>query len=166
MFLNSSILWNPRKIDDVITIAFSDYKLRKKNKIEYYNLPCAFDIETTSFQENGDKRAIMYGWSLGLNGQVIIGRTWEEFQACCTALVARLGLGDSRRLVIYVHNLSFEFAFLSHVLEWESVFAREERKPIKALTTDGIEFRCSYFLSGLSLEKIGENLQKYPVRKW
>lgn len=165
MFLNSSILWSPGKIDEVITLAFSDCKLRKKNKIEYYNLPCAFDIETTSFQDNDDKRAIMYGWTLGLNGQVIIGRTWEEFQACCGTLVARLGLGDSRRLVIYVHNLSFEFAFISHVLEWESVFAREERKPIKALTTTGIEFRCSYFLSGLSLEKIGENLQKYPVRK-
>ena len=35
-----------------------------ETKPEIYNVPCAFDIETTSFYEEGKKRAIMYIWML------------------------------------------------------------------------------------------------------
>ena len=49
--------------------------------------------------------------------------------------------------------------------KWISVFAIKNRTPVKATTFDGIEFRCSYLLSGYSLAKIGEHLQKYKVEK-
>ena len=68
-------------------------------------------------------------------------------------------------MLIFVHNLSYEFQWICHKFEWKSIFARKERKPMKALTKNGIEFRCSYILSGCSLEKVGKDLQKYKVEK-
>lgn len=41
----------------------------------------------------------------------------------------------------------------------------DTRKPLYALTKNGIEFRCSYLLSGYSLQVLGENLTKYKVEK-
>ena len=45
------------------------------------------------------------------------------------------------------------------------MFAVKNRTPVKAVTFDGIEFRCSYLLSGYSLKKVAEHLQKYKVSK-
>ena len=36
-------------------------KCYSKKKIQYYNVPCGFDIETTSTYKNGDKYAFMNG---------------------------------------------------------------------------------------------------------
>ena len=64
-----------------------------------------------------------------------------------------------------MHNLAFEFQFIRKLVEWESVFAIKERTPVKCLTSMGIEFRCSLILSGYSLAKVGEHLQRYKVQK-
>ncbi|HZK00236.1 MAG TPA: DNA polymerase, partial [Tissierellaceae bacterium] len=74
-------------------------------------------------------------------------------------------LTPSKRLVIYVHNLGYEFQFMRKYFEWEEVFSVDLRKPIKAVTTSGIEFRCSYILSGFSLERLAKNLVSHKVDK-
>lgn len=68
-------------------------------------------------------------------------------------------------LFVYVHNLSYEFQFLRKWFEWQRVFSIDLRKPIYAITTGNIEFRCSYLLSGYSLAKLGEQLMKYKCAK-
>ena len=135
------------------------------HKVEYINLPCAFDIETSSFEENGEKKACMYIWQLGINGRVIVGRTWKEFTDTLNELVEILNLGFDKRLIIFVHNLAYEFAWIKKRFKWNNVFSREKGSPIKALTTLGIEFRCSYMLSGCSLEQTCNNLTKYKLNK-
>ncbi|MFW3388004.1 UNVERIFIED_CONTAM: DNA polymerase, partial [Kocuria sp. CPCC 205274] len=74
-------------------------------------------------------------------------------------------LGSDKRLVIYVHNLAYEFQFMRKYFEWEEVFSIKERKPIRALTVDGVEFRDSYILSGMSLATVANNLTKHKVAK-
>ncbi len=131
----------------------------------YYNVPCAFDIETSSFYEHDEKRACMYIWQMGLNGYCIIGREWKEFTELLDLIAEEFNLSSKCRLIIYVHNLSFEFQFMRKHLKIEQTFNLETRRPMKVLCTNGIEFRCSYLLSGLSLENVGKNLQKYRVQK-
>lgn len=138
--------------------------IKNNQKVEYYNISAAFDIETSSFYEDGDKRAIMYGWTFGVMGRVILGRTWKEFVDVLNTLHRELGLHPAKRLVIYVQNLGYEFQFMRKFFEWVKVFAVKERSPVYALT-GGIEFRCSYILSGYNLENMGKNLIKYPVQK-
>lgn len=142
-----------------------EYKIIKTNKKKcYYNIPCAFDIETSSFYDNDEKRGIMYEWTLGINGHIIIGRTWDEFMNVIEWLTNELNTTENR-IIIYVHNLAFEFQFIRSHFEWEQVFSVKERTPVYARTTTGIEFRCSYILSGYSLKSVGEHLNKWHVEK-
>lgn len=143
----------------------------KDNKsIEWYNVPASFDIETSSFYEGGikapeNKRAIMYIWQFGINELVCYGRTWEEFETFMIALQIILGTNEKRRLLVYVHNLPYEWQFIRKRFSWTKVFLLEDRKPVKA-RMGGVEFRCSLKLSGgKSLENVGKDLQSHKVEK-
>lgn len=143
--------------------------VRDNKKVEYYNVPAGFDIETSSFyqyeKKPENKRSIMYIWQFGIYNYVTTGRTWQEFINFLSVLRRILLLNESRRLVVYVHNLPYEFQFLRKHLEWEEVFILSERKPVYA-TSDGIEFRCSLKLAGgKSLANVAKDLQKYKVKK-
>ena len=140
--------------------------IKTNRKISYANVPCTLDIETSSFYVNGTKQAILYSFVLGINGSCVIGRTYEELIICLNKISEFYSLDKDKRLIIYVHNFSYEFQFIRLWMNWDKVFAIEERKIVYALSDIGIEFRCSYLLSGYSLEYIGENLlHKYQVKK-
>ena len=145
-----------------------EYETIKTNKkVEYINLPCGFDIETSSIKDGDKKVAFMYIWmvAIGHDTGVFYGRTWAEFFEVCELLQQKFKLNQSRRLVIYVHNLGYEFQFMRKYFNWKEVFAVSERKPIKAVTEHGIEFRDSYILSGFSLANTAKNLTKYKIKK-
>ena len=138
-----------------------------KTKCEYLNIESAFDIETTSTIYNGEKSAFMYVWMFGIGygNDVFYGRTWEEFLSLCELLGVYFDLHENKRLITYVHNLGYEFQFMRKFFNWEGVFSIDERKPIKALCDMGIEFRCSYILSGYSLASLAKNLTTHKVKK-
>ena len=156
--------------------------IKSKDKI-YYNLAMSFDIETSSFYEdkNGviytnddyrklkntvkaDKKAIMYIWQFAIEDNVIIGRTWNDFLYFCKKLYDFLNLKE-RYIVVYVHNLSYEFQFICKWFNWIDIFADSERKPIKATTDTHFIFKCSYRLSGYSLEVLANNLKSHNIKK-
>lgn len=156
--------------------------IKSKDKI-YYNLAMSFDIETSSFYEdkNGviytnddyrklkntvkaDKKAIMYIWQFAIEENVIIGRTWNDFLYFCKKLYDFLNLKE-RYIVVYVHNLSYEFQFICKWFNWIDIFADSERKPIKATTDTHFIFKCSYRLSGYSLEVLANNLKSHNIKK-
>lgn len=164
-FSNCKISDAKHFIEDVAHALMGVPLIKTNKKIEYINAPAAFDIESTSFMQGDEKRACMYVWMLGVNGVVMFGRSWDLFVCIINDLVKRFDLSKNRRLIIYVHNFAFEFQFLRKWFEWEDVFSIDERKPLYALTKDGVEFRCSYLLSGYALATLGEQLRKYPVQK-
>lgn len=143
----------------------ADFKWSSKSKIKYLSAPLAFDIETTSFYEDGKKRATMYAFVFGVNGHCFLGRTWGEFLTCLDIIVKRYDLGEKKRAIVWVHNLPYEFQWMAKWLEVEYVFALDERKPVEVRLKNGIVFRCSYALSGYSLASVGKNLLKYRVEK-
>ena len=159
-YLNSLHFEN--SLDDILC----DIEFIKKGKKQMLsNVASVFDIEATSFYTDNEKQCCMYAWGFGLNGKCIRGRTWNEFIDVINKLSYYYELSNDRRLVIYIHNLSYEFQWFKKYFEWEKVFSLDSRKPVYAITKNGIEFRCSYILSGYSLEKLGENLTKYKVEK-
>lgn len=170
-FLQTNKIYKPSEISDVLKLVRPNFRFATTNKKEkYFNVPCSFDIETSSFfrstgNDEPQKTAIMYEWTFGIYGLVIIGREWNEFITMIEWLCDELKLNDKKRLIVYVHNLSYEFQFVRHWFEWEKVFSIDNRKPIYATTTRGVEFRCSYLLSGYSLAKLGDELRNYPVKK-
>lgn len=163
-------VYNINQINEFLSEAFEVYDMVKTGRRTLlYNIPASFDIETTSFYGSADgeikKQAIMYVWQFGINGYKILGRTWDEFGMFIGSLVDYAKLNSNCRLVIYVHNLSFEFQFLQKWFKWDNVFTFKTRRPVYAIT-GGLEFRCSYFLSNYNLEYLGKNLlTKYPRKK-
>ena len=152
-------------IDDIPEIVKGWELVRKNKYLQYYNVSVSFDIETTSFIQNQEERATMYIWAMCLNGQYIIGRTWEEWLNVLNTLKESLQLNKNKRLILYVHNLQFETAFIKGYFDIEKVLANNIRKPIMFNTTDGLEFRCSYLLSGYSLETLANVYLKNRVKK-
>ena len=141
-------------------------KDRNGEVIRYYNYPFTFDIESSSFYtKQNNKMACMYAWAMTINGVSVYGRTWKEFTFFMEELKLRLHLDYHNRIIIYIHNLSYEFQFIRRRFIFSKVFARKKRHPIKALMDNCFELKCSYFLSGLSLEKTAENLSSVKVKK-
>lgn len=144
--------------------------IENNKKIQYYNIPAAFDIETSSWYENGvkepeNKRGCMYIWQFGIYNLVTTGRTWQEFIRFTQVVSRILQLNSKRRLVVYIHNMQFEFQWMHKYFEWDKVFFLDKRRPVYAIT-GGIEFRCSLKLSGgKGLAGVGKDLIKYKCLK-
>lgn len=127
----------------------------KKN---YKALTCAFDIETTNYKPL--MQGIMYIWQFAIEDDVIIGRTWNEYDLLMTRICAQLRSKET--LIIFVHNLAFEFQFLrgQYTFEPDEVFAISRRKVVKATMFENkIEWRCSYMLSNMSLDRWLDSLK-------
>lgn len=139
---------------------------QERKKVYYANLPCAFDIEDTSFYQGEEKVSIMYVWQVGINGIVYMGRTWEQFRELTEVINNSVpsDKGNQYRYIIYVHFLDHEFQFIRKRFIWSSVFSRKERSPIYAITGH-IEFRDSYILTGKSLAKTADDIRAYPGMK-
>lgn len=158
---------------EILSIILSSEIVTKKSSrkgkseipVEYINLPVSFDIEVSSFVCDGRKTACMYVWMIAVNDKVVVGRTWDEFIDLMEYIASELGLTPRKRLVIYVHNLAYEFQFIRKRFLWNKVFSLKRLRPVYALTESGIEFRCSYLLSALSLDKTAETLTKHKLEK-
>ena len=110
--------------------------------------------ESADYWNNLQPLALCYIWQFSCDGVVYYGRELRDF------LKVLDDLPHDVEIIIWVHNLSYEFHFLTNILTWSSVFARSSHKPIKAKSKEypNIEFRCTYMLTRLSLATWGEQL--------
>ena len=118
----------------------------------YLDIVCAFDIECSTIEVNNEPQAIMYIWQFQLGEQyTIIGRTWDGFVEMVKKINIVLEDRDAR-LMVYVHNLAYEFQFLCGVWDFapEDSFCTDARSPLYCLM-GRMELRCSYRLSNYSL---------------
>ena len=139
--------------------------VKQRNRSRYYNVPAAFDIETSSFYIDGEKQGCMYIWMFGFYKWVTYGRTWDEYKKFIHRLSIALDLAYDVRLAVYIHNMPYEFQWMRKHFTWDATFFLEERKPVYGVV-DGIEYRDSLKLAQKKLAKVGEDdLKKYPVHK-
>ena len=175
------MIYTFNQVDDFLNSIDKSQIIQNKNK-NFYNLPCSFDIETSSFYQTktgiiytndeykklnlntGNKKAIMYVWQFAIADNVIFGRTWQDFFNFINKLYFFLNLKKCY-LIVYVHNLAYEFQFICKWFKWVDIFADTERKPIKAECDKHIIFKCSYRLSGYSLAVLADNLQRHKIKK-
>lgn len=131
-----------------------------------------FDIETTSFFYESDKKPFLYKeghdpeywagvfagglpyiWQFGVNGTYFYGREINDFYDLLDDFPPDL------HIRIAVHNLGFEWHFLDK-LKWSKVFAKSAHKPITATCAEhpNIQFYCTLSLENRSLESWGKDL--------
>lgn len=135
------------------------FRLTPKDSKKYYQCAMSFDIESTSYlNSNKEKRATMYIWQMAYSVDddiyYIYGRTWLEWEYIIRVIRYQLELGKNK-LIIYVHNLGYEFQWIYTHIYLTKVFARKPRHPIY-VESNGLIFRCSYFLSNYSLRKLAQ----------
>lgn len=128
------------------------YGVSGNKKTEYWKLVTSFDIETTSI-DCDNPYGFMYIWQFCIEEDVCMGRTWGEFANLLKRLKKTLLLDDHIKLVIWVHNLSFEFQFMSSFFEVTGLFAKEKRKVLRVELENSFEFRCSYYLTNKPLAR-------------
>lgn len=109
-----------------------------------------------------DKGACCYLWGCSVDDVIYYGREIEDFKTFIEELENRfIKNKDKDKIKIFIHNLSYEFQVLLRNLynnDFNSVFARELRKPMKCVIHDTVEFRCSYIMTNLSLASWGKEL--------
>ena len=144
-------------------------KYRNGRKKSFCTDILCLDIETTSawIDENGkvipysfwrdveywnslQPLSLPYIWMLSINDTVYYGREFSD-------ILTMFDMFPDYKIVIWVHNLSFEFQFLCNLFNWKQVFAKTPHKVIKCIPRKypNIEFRCTYFLTRLSLSNWG-----------
>lgn len=119
-------------------------------KKDYKGIVTAFDIETTRIK--AIEQSVMYVWQWQFDEEyTVIGRTWEQFEEFAQNL--KTCMKEREHLVVFVHNLSYEFQFLRGIYNFQSdeVFALKKRKVLKCDMYGFLEFRCSYIHSNMSL---------------
>lgn len=154
----------------LIALRLRTKQIKTNKKLTYYNVASTFDIEASSFYDNfiikpENKRALMYAWIFGIDDFTIMGRTWDDYIELTRILEEELQLSSEKRLIIYVHNLGYDFQFFRPYFNFDKVFALDMREPIYATTEGGLEYRCSFKLSGYALVKVGEHLTRHQVKK-
>lgn len=151
----------------------------KKSKV-YSDTIYSFDIEVSNllyfdgkwqnfdkskskeFYREVPKLALPYIWMFGVNDQVYYGREFIEF----ADVLEQISNPDVCKL-IYVHNLTYEFEFLRNIIDtkgWtiDRMCCRDVRKPISFQIKElNIEFRCSYMLTNMNLERAAEEYTDY-----
>lgn len=135
-----------------------------KMKKSYRDIIITFDIETSLIPFTDHSH--MYIWQMQVgNIGTVFGRTWGEFIRFCAELI--LDMGENQYIVVYVHNLAFEFQFLAGIYNFsmDEVFAVKSRKVIKCEMYEHIEFRCSYALTNMSLEEFTKKMKVEHVKK-
>lgn len=157
---------------DYHTIRDELYKLSKNSrdkirtrKQKYLNIPCAFDIETTSTYIAGSKVAYMYIWTYAIGEHIIIqGRTWDEWIKV-NKLIAGCMVSPEWHLCVYVHNLAFEFQFFRGYIPVRNVLSTGTRQVISVESDIGIDYRCSYRLTGKSLSSLAHDVKSMSINK-
>ena len=125
------------------------------DKTQYKDLISAFDIETTQLDDI--KQGVMFCWQICISGWTLLGRSWSQFKYLIKFIESQLK--PNEKMVVFVHNLSYEFQFLSGLFWFDAkdVFATDRRKVLRA-STGKIEYRCSYILTNMSLAEFTKKM--------
>lgn len=134
-----------------------------KNRTLLHKEFWTFDIETTTLitgvNEHGDLTRESFIWS----GQFYNGKDYIQVRHYRDVikrlyLIAAENESLTKKTLIVVHNLSYEFQFIKDAFEWTNILCTGDRSIIAA-ETDKLCFRCSYLLSNMKLEKFLKNEQ-------
>ena len=138
-----------------------------RNNIATSLVPIYLDIETSNnhAEDPADLRCWIVSIQVLFNGEYTLYRDVDECISWFRSLYKKYRLSTTadlqKRMICYIHNASYEASYLiPYIQELPGESSGIILKPNKYLTfTQGcFEFRCSYLLSGMSLEKWSQEM--------
>ena len=135
-----------------------------KQKVRYVDCISAFDIETTRIESIDQSAMYIWQWCITVDGKavIIIGRYWRELIRLWLKILMPTLESRGLRMMVFAHNLSYEFQFLSGVFNFypDNVFALKARRVLRALfLNQTMELRCSYIQSNMSLAQFTKEMR-------
>ena len=140
-------------------------KVRKQLLCKQY---VSLDTETSHNHDDDNPECWIYQWSFAFNHNLYYGRKPSDLIRILKELVTQLGLNEDIKLLVFVHNLPYDFSYFCLFLydvfgDPDNLLATEPHKPFIVSYPCGLEFRCSYKLSNDSLSRWGKKLGiKHP----
>lgn len=145
----------------------------------YCNEPMFLDIETSNnhAEDPKDLRSWIVSIQVLFHNEYHLFRYPEDLISWMKKLYYKLGLKPSekfkKKLIVYVHNLSYDASYLyPYLIGLPGVDPDEEYQGIieapnkfLSLVFGSYEFRCSYRLSGMSLEKWSKEMGAEHMKK-
>lgn len=147
------------------------YQFSKKSRTDSHGNPkrytcpefITFDTETTSVppmtvdNPSDEGFAFVYLAQFYISGKLFLFHDMKTVAQFLETAAAALD-SINTQVVIYVHNLNYEFHFMNDWIPFHDGFALNRKGVLKVMAYDSIfEFRCSFKLSGYGLEKFCES---------
>lgn len=156
--IKKAFYWNEIQLKRTLPIVIGKHNKR------YISEPAYFDTETSHID---DTTQWVYQWAFLWGNLCVIGRRASEFIIFMRYLVDTYDLKEDKRLLIYVHNLAYDWSNLESRLveefDIDKEFLTDVHKPLTCVYS-GLEFRCSYRLCGYGLEKFSEIYAKNYIK--
>lgn len=150
-----NMLWNNLNYSTVHTGS-------KRNGRNNSTVLCAFDTETTSVIDEQHKASYVYIWSFDVysNGvhYTLIERDISKLPRLLnllTYVVVKKSKQKNVSILVGVHNLPYDFTFISKIIPIDRLFAKSKRQPLM-FDTGIFHFVDTLAISGMSLEKTGK----------
>ena len=146
-----------------------------RNKIEYYNYPCSFDIETTTIKpgeldyigtDEDPPLAFPYHFQFNIYGEVFFCRQYKEALQIFSWISEYFRLGGNRKMIIFDMNLNYEYHFFRDLwdIQAEKSFALDEHHPVTIYTKDGFVFRDAYKMTNMGLETLTKDWSRKYIK--
>lgn len=130
---------------------------KQNKKPPVCNTLICLDTETSHNHDDSNPIGWIYQWAFSFQGQLVYGRTPTQLLDALTHIHSVLEIGDKKKLVIYVHNLSYDLQYLKDFLieKWGTNYKMLAIASHKFLSFEinNIIFKCSYRLTNKSLDK-------------
>lgn len=147
---------------------------KNRNGISYYNVPGAFDIETTTVRSgqldyhhpDGRPVAFPYLFQFCIYNTVIMCRTYSECADVFGWLSDYFIGARNTCLILYDHNAGYEYGFLKDIwrINGKKSFALDEHHPVTLQLENGLLIRDSYKMTNMSLETLTKDWSKVYIK--
>lgn len=144
-------------------LTFKD--LQRNHKIVKYATD--FAVLDTETSHSDLVTGWVYQWAVKIKKTYIYGRTPEEIIELLIKMAERYKLSTNKRLIIYIHNSSYDLQYLKHYLrryDPTAQFLAIDAHSILICDVLGFRIICSYKLTNLSLAALSDNYSETYVK--
>ena len=102
--------------DYILNKPFEDIPLltkKHKKQNEYIlSVPICLDTETSHNHDEENPKTWLYQWGIEFNGGLYYGRTPKQLIEYFNSIINHYNLNEHKRVIIFVHNLSYDYSYL------------------------------------------------------
>lgn len=143
---------------------------KKKSHIRYWYKPIFLDIETSHNHYQAAPKTWITSICCRFNGHTRLFRNVDKWVEWMKLLIILYSLNADDRMVVYIHNASYDLSYLIPYIQrdlpgYENKSGIMDGKKIIVYQQPPFEFRCTYLLTGKSLEMWGKDFDVEHKKK-